>query len=219
MQISKAFEDTLPWREVYTVDDDGQWQDCWKPCCRHRETPTVGRDWNSHYWCAASYSGRTGRHLQVRRENLDISKSNFANEDRSSGGRVVKHLACGARGPGFDSRPRHLNFQRLVISCFQVEIWLKDSLIDVIPQNNQPTKAKEDIFFKINIILFYGQICISFHDKLVKLCLKCRASCRLLNLLSSTEDHDCVNCLYFVFGRNQVPTRSKNYKTNQFNQD
>ena len=32
----------------------------------------------------------------------------------------------GARGPVFDSRPRHLNFQRLVISCFQVEIWLKD---------------------------------------------------------------------------------------------
>ena len=44
----------------------------------------------------------------------------------SSGGRVVKLLACGARGPGFDSRPRHLNFQRLVISCFQVEIWLKN---------------------------------------------------------------------------------------------
>ena len=44
----------------------------------------------------------------------------------SSGGRVVKLLACGARGPGFDSRPHHLNFQRLVISCFQVEIWLKD---------------------------------------------------------------------------------------------
>ena len=44
----------------------------------------------------------------------------------SSGGRVVKLLACGAIGPGFASRPRHLNFQRLVISCFQVEIWLKD---------------------------------------------------------------------------------------------
>ena len=40
--------------------------------------------------------------------------------------RVFKLLACGARGPGFDSRPRHLNFQRLVISCYQVEIWLKD---------------------------------------------------------------------------------------------
>ena len=35
---------------------------------------------------------------------------------RSSGCRVVKLLACGARGPGFESRPRHLNFQRLVIS-------------------------------------------------------------------------------------------------------
>ena len=44
----------------------------------------------------------------------------------SIGGRVVKLLACGARRPGFASRPRHLNFQRLVISCFQVEIWLKD---------------------------------------------------------------------------------------------
>ena len=44
----------------------------------------------------------------------------------SSGGRVVKLLACGARGLGFDSRRRHLNFQRLVISCCQVEIWLKD---------------------------------------------------------------------------------------------
>ena len=35
----------------------------------------------------------------------------------SSVGRVVKLLACGARGPGFDSRPRLLNFQRLVISA------------------------------------------------------------------------------------------------------
>ena len=46
------------------------------------------------------------------------------NKLRISGGRVVKLLACGARGPGFDSRPRHFNFQKLVISCFQVEIWL-----------------------------------------------------------------------------------------------
>ena len=60
---------------------------------------------------------------------------------RSSGGRVVKILACGAKGPGFDSRPRHLNFQRLVISCFQVAIWLimKYRLSDVNPQYNQPT--------------------------------------------------------------------------------
>ena len=44
----------------------------------------------------------------------------------SSGDRVVKLMACGARGPGFDSRPCHLNFQRFFISCFQVEVWLKD---------------------------------------------------------------------------------------------
>ena len=55
---------------------------------------------------------------------LQICKGSYITG--SSGGRVVKLLACGARGPGFDSRPRHLNFQRLVISCFQVEIWLKD---------------------------------------------------------------------------------------------
>ena len=29
----------------------------------------------------------------------------------SSGGRVVKLLACGARGPGFESRPRHWIFR------------------------------------------------------------------------------------------------------------
>ena len=39
----------------------------------------------------------------------------------SRGGRVFKLLACGARGLGFNSRSRHLNF----ISCFQVAIWLK----------------------------------------------------------------------------------------------
>ena len=45
----------------------------------------------------------------------------------SGGVRLVKllSLACGARGPGFDSRPRHLNFQRFLISCLQVAIWLK----------------------------------------------------------------------------------------------
>ena len=38
-----------------------------------------------------------------------VLTSNY--ETRSGGGRVVKLLACGARGPGFDSPPRHLNFR------------------------------------------------------------------------------------------------------------
>ena len=62
--------------------------------------------------------------LQIGRDAV-TDVANYL-KSRSSGGRVVKLLAGGARGPGFDSRPRHLNFQRLVISCFQVEIWLKD---------------------------------------------------------------------------------------------
>ena len=82
--------------------------------------------------------------------NIDILKnviqySKCTRQNRSSDGRVVKLLACGAKGPGFDSRPRHLNFQRLVISCFQFEIWLKDRLIDVNPQNNQPTNQQDRI--------------------------------------------------------------------------
>ena len=48
-------------------------------------------------------------------------------------------LVCGARGSGFDSRPRHLNFQILVISCFKVTIWVKYHWSDVNPQYNQPT--------------------------------------------------------------------------------
>ena len=57
----------------------------------------------------------------------------------SIGGRVVKLLTCGARGKGFDFRPRHLNFQRLVISCFQVAIWLKYRWSDVNPFKIQTT--------------------------------------------------------------------------------
>ena len=63
----------------------------------------------------------------VRRKIISVNKSGFLSTKKknqgSGGGRVVKLLACGARGPGFDSR--HLNFQRLVISFFQVAIWLK----------------------------------------------------------------------------------------------
>ena len=46
--------------------------------------------------------------------NISLSLSPLSwyfllNQERC--GRVVKLLACGARGPGFDSPPRHLNFR------------------------------------------------------------------------------------------------------------
>ena len=51
-------------------------------------------------------------------------------------------MACGARGPGFDSRLRHLNFQRLVYlllpSRDMVEIPLKRRKSSIQP-TNQPT--------------------------------------------------------------------------------
>ena len=40
-----------------------------------------------------------------------IHVANIQNHSGSGGGRVVKLLACEARGPGFDSRSRHSNFK------------------------------------------------------------------------------------------------------------
>ena len=88
-----------------------------------------------------------------------LKKSLFYINMGSSGGRVVKLLACGARGPGFDSPPRHLNFQRLVISCFQVEIWLKIAKSTLIKNNQQPTTTSiwPLLYFEIvnAIFVFY----------------------------------------------------------------
>ena len=55
---------------------------------------------------------------------------------RSSGGGVVKLLACGARGPGFDSRPRHLN----------VRDWL--------PPTSKFQKKKKNYFYFL--FFFFG---------------------------------------------------------------
>ena len=46
-------------------------------------------------------------------------------------------LACGAKGPGFDSQSHHYDFK----ACFQVTNWLKyiHHQSDVNPQNNKPS--------------------------------------------------------------------------------
>ena len=54
-----------------------------------------------------------------------IDEQVFTYNRGSGGGRVVKLLTCVARGQEFNSPPRLLNFQRSVISCFKVKIWLK----------------------------------------------------------------------------------------------
>ena len=55
--------------------------------------------------------------LQFKRYGKGLS---FLPEtDRSIGGWVVKLLACGARGPGFNSPPRHLNFRDWLSHAFK----------------------------------------------------------------------------------------------------
>ena len=56
------------------------------------------------------YSKYTGFLLVLLRKTFAGSRK-VCRLGGSGGGRVVKHLACRARGPGFDSRSRHLNFR------------------------------------------------------------------------------------------------------------
>ena len=78
---------------------------------------------------------------KIKGNMYDIPSFYLLVKFQSSGGVVFKPLACGARGTGFDSRSP-LQFQRLVISCFQVTICLKYCSSGVNPQNYQPSFVK-----------------------------------------------------------------------------
>ena len=65
----------------------------------------------------------------------------------SGGGRVVKLLACGARGPGFDSPPRPLNFRDFIPlpSRDMAEIPLNRRNPQYNQQTNQPIELHQSI--------------------------------------------------------------------------
>ena len=61
----------------------------------------------------------------------------------SSSGRVVKLLACRARGPGFDSRPRHLNFRDWLSSASKSRYgWKIAKSTLILKTTNQPTRKQ-----------------------------------------------------------------------------
>ena len=57
----------------------------------------------------------------------------------SSGGVVVKLLACRARGPGFDSRSRRYDFRDWLSPASMSQYEDRES--NVNPQNNQPNAS------------------------------------------------------------------------------
>ena len=68
----------------------------------------------------------------------NTTKCRWLHDIGSDGGRVVKLLACGARGPGFKSRPRHLNFRDcylLLLSRNMAEIPLTRRKSSIQPTN------------------------------------------------------------------------------------
>ena len=58
----------------------------------------------------------------------------------SGGDRVVKLLACGSRGPGFDSPPRHLNFRNCLSPASKSRYgWNTAKATQILNTTNQPT--------------------------------------------------------------------------------
>ena len=65
---------------------------------------------------------------------------------------MVKLLACGARGPGFDSRPRHLIFRDWLSPASKSRYsWNIAKSTLILKTTNQPSS----IFYKVNHYLFY----------------------------------------------------------------
>ena len=65
----------------------------------------------------------------------------YTNKTGSGDGRVVKLLACGAKGPGFDSRSRRLKFRDWLSPASGSDV---AEIKRPNPQYNQPTNQKTE---------------------------------------------------------------------------
>ena len=71
------------------------------------------------------------------------SFSSFRGEVGSSRGQVVKLLTCGARGPGFKSPPRHLNFRDWLSPASKSRYgWNTAKATRILNTTNQPTNQR-----------------------------------------------------------------------------
>ena len=91
---------------------------------------------------------------------VELAKQRFAripNKNPSSScGVVVKLLACGARGLGFDSRSSRYD-SRVVVSCFQVAIDMDKRSLKRHKSSTQPTteKNRQNNIFALNVWRFW----------------------------------------------------------------
>ena len=93
----------------------------------------------------------------------------FQNFIRSSGGVVVKPLACGARGPGFDSRSRRYDFRDwLSPASMSWYGWNTAEATLIFNTTNQPIKKlffdSSKFFFVISFLFFIRSCPFQFQN-------------------------------------------------------
>ena len=94
------FEPSLPQQLMFSVYDiDSRWL-WWQISFIDPHTSMWWKGW-----------GWVPQFTFITKEMPFVHNSAFANTTGIGGGRVVKLLACQARGSGFESRSRHLNFR------------------------------------------------------------------------------------------------------------
>ena len=118
---------------------------------------------------------------------------------------MVKLLACGAKGPGFDSPPRHLNFRDWLYLLLPSRDMAEIPLKRVNPQYNQPTTNYRDVklvVLGINVDLAIFQPYISTWKQEITILLKFKwrgresnpgSSCSASQELNHSATYRCSN--------------------------
>ena len=86
------------------------------------------------------------------------------NVRRSSGGVVVKLLACGARGPGFNSRSRRYDFRDWLSPASKSQYgWKVAKATKILKTTNQPTLTYVVVYFSELILVMQRNVNVHFY--------------------------------------------------------